>query len=273
MIAYTSHQRRVGIFEDIERSETMWTSVYKGCSFAMDEVLNQLRSKKETKPTASGKESTIQKEESKNGEGHESHKKRLSVLQNDNIFTHSPKPSKPDAYFQDPEAVTSRQVIGILDQWYKVVQTWLNRYRQLMIRVLESPIGFLFQCKIERQIEGAIIPNSVRIRCAISSLSELVCKSMEEDKYGSVQRDIAAILSHFDEFLIAIDLYLSNPPLHWSDIDVINKARQPDFKRLVEVRQEIETGFFNIVNDFREYLDQMNISAAVRSRISRSQRM
>ena len=71
----------------------------------MDEVLNQLQSKKETKPTASGKESTIQKEESKNGEGHESHKKRLSVLQNDNIFTHSPKPSKPDAYFQDPEAV------------------------------------------------------------------------------------------------------------------------------------------------------------------------
>ncbi|PPR07533.1 hypothetical protein CVT26_013557 [Gymnopilus dilepis] len=60
--------------------------------------------------------------------------------------------------------------------------------------------------RVSRVVEGAVAYRELDV-LVIDVLSHLVCASLQEDTYGTVQRDIPKILEAFTSFLIAIEEY------------------------------------------------------------------
>lgn len=99
-----------------------------------------------------------------------------------------------------------------------------------------------------------------------TALSRLVVASLSEDEFGVVQKHVPAILQCFSSTIDALEKYIANPPIHWTDIE----AKKGDRKVLREpdiLLKALKTGLRDIAVAFKPYVKDMALSGDVRTRV------
>lgn len=75
-----------------------------------------------------------------------------------------------------------------------------------------------------------------------------------------------AVLQSFSSLIDALEKYVSNPPIHWTDIEAKEKKalvlREPDM-----LLRALKNGVREIAVAFKPYVRDMELSGDVRSRI------
>lgn len=75
-----------------------------------------------------------------------------------------------------------------------------------------------------------------------------------------------AVLQSFSSLIDALEKYVSNPPIHWTDVEAREKKtlvlREPDM-----LLRALKNGVREIAVAFKPYVRDMELSGDVRSRI------
>lgn len=107
-------------------------------------------------------------------------------------------------------------------------------------KLLRSHIGLLFRQTYEDRAVKVVLGSPhvglSMIVDASQSLAKLIVASMEEDKYGRVQRDVASVIRLFTETIKATEAFTSENGLevHWTDL-YFPKPRSPAYRTAREV--------------------------------------
>ncbi len=119
----------------------------------------------------------------------------------------------------------------------------------MISRFYRSRIGSVFRHSIRRKT-AALFPKYRLQLLAVDAITQLLVNSMSEDTYGRVQRDLPRILNTFNDTLGYLELYLSNRPVHWTDIEgqksdppVFLKEAQALFDALDDALRELSFKF------------------------------
>lgn len=99
----------------------------------------------------------------------------------------------------------------------------------------------------------------------ITALTRLVTASISEDDYGVVQKHVPAVLQSFSSLINALEKYVANPPIHWTDTEAKEKA--PVLKEPEMLLKALKNGVKEIAVAFKPYAKDMELSADMRSRI------
>ncbi|CAN6634398.1 hypothetical protein TRVA0_014S02300 [Trichomonascus vanleenenianus] len=253
-IAITDKARRVTIFKDIDRDPaSIWRQISKECLSVVN-AMNKKFEKPAKKPT--------QRAPQKQAPAAPPRAVHLSVKRDENIFASKEQGKRLVDNFQDKQAERSTEVIGFVSQITSVANSYIQQYSLLVTRFLETPVGAPFRCTIERDSISRI-PNEVLVNCAITSLSELVVHSIEDDDYGIVHRDVGQILSTLYETIKLLEDFLLHPPVHWTDVLVVQERREPNLTRIVRILRLACDAFYQIVDAYRDTINEISLSDEV----------
>ncbi|ANB14359.1 Ndc1p [Sugiyamaella lignohabitans] len=274
-----------------KNTTSAWAEIYGECILIAEDLTKKLTSagtKNNTnsnKPSGDGSSTTA-----KNTLVKETHQQAVTTATSpppikvirDNIFLDpslntNHKRTNSDALrarivdnLQDKEAHRSKEVISAITEARSTVQTYISQYKSLITKFLEAKPGAPFRYTVRRQT-NALIPNVALCNDALLALSYLVCFSIDEDALGTVQRYIPDILSSYYRLILALESYISDPPVHWSNPastitpELINSST----RRAREVLEAADSAFELIAVRFRPYLSGMGLSDPVQRRAVR----
>ena len=255
-IAFNKRDRRISIFADIDRKTTIWTQIKVECLSLLDEILVPLqKKKKENKQNA-----TTPKE---NKEEPNSSPASLIHLKDTNVFVNKKQPANIMDGFQDKNAQASKEVIGIVEQIKSQTKSHVQNYSVHLKSFLESDFGSPLRFTIERRVQ-LLIPNPILTSTGVLALATLVCKSLDKDQYGTVQKDISEILQKLSQTSAALNAFIEKPPVHWSNSQEM--SQKDHFKGLENARnvlEAVDSSFDQIITGFYEYLPSLNLSKEV----------
>ncbi|KAI5284372.1 hypothetical protein KEM54_001386 [Ascosphaera aggregata] len=142
----------------------------------------------------------------------------------------------------------------------------------LMSNFLRSKLGYIFrqtyQNRIKKIVFGSPYTDTVPLVDAIVALTQLTVLSLKEDKYGLVQRDVAAIVRMFTETINGVQHFNSERGLkvHWTDVN-FPSPDSPEHKtaRKVEDIDELlaalRRGLADILSAFKKHLKDVGLSS------------
>ncbi|PCH37156.1 hypothetical protein WOLCODRAFT_140745 [Wolfiporia cocos MD-104 SS10] len=162
-------------------------------------------------------------------------------------------------------------------KWAEVLPQWAN--------VVRSQIeAWWTRDRLGRMAEAAL-PNRYLDALAISVLCHFVCASLEEDKYGVVQRDIPKILEALLSFLAAVEDYRNElndkqPRLSAEELEKLSWEQMAERARveievfaakdvLSVVHDPLTAGIANIVRTFGERLSAFKFPQTVAHQLQR----
>lgn len=264
-IAFNKQDRRTSIFSDIERKQPIWISIKTECLKQLTDITTQIQPKtndiKAAKPTI--KES---KPTSTAG---------VIPIKSDYVFA-----KKSDTHIidgmQDPDATASTEVLTVVANIHEKLQKSTNKYSSWAETLLDSDVGYPLRFTVERRARK-LVPNPTLTSMSVLALAQLVCHSLDEDQYGTVQKDVPMILQTLYEAMVALQNFIDNPPVHWSNNKEKQKITQSkdalaskepfELKHIRDVMQAIDEGFTLIVDEFWKYLPCLQLSGEVRTKI------
>jgi nucleoporin NDC1 len=96
-------------------------------------------------------------------------------------------------------------------------------FQDLALKVLRSAAGWPFRQHYRRRLAHAVLgapygEPSLYVNAA-SALSGLAVKSLREDKYGNVQRDVAAVIRALTGVVKKLEEVKAGLPNHWTDVE------------------------------------------------------
>lgn len=81
-----------------------------------------------------------------------------------------------------------------------------------------------------------------------------------------MQKHVPAVLQSFSSLIDALEKYVANPPIHWTDIEAREKKalvlKEPEM-----LLRALKNGVREIAVAFKPYVKDMELSGDVRSRI------
>ena len=92
------------------------------------------------------------------------------------------------------------------------------------------------------------------------ALSFLVHHSVDEDRYGSVQRTVPEIFDTLCHCMIALDELLRKPPVSWTDVKFNPDDIDEEMSDIVFIRSSLQTAFQRITLRFEQWLSGMDLS-------------
>jgi nucleoporin NDC1 len=112
--------------------------------------------------------------------------------------------------------------------------------RDYALKVLNSSVGWPFRQEYARRLVHTVFGSpygepSLYIN-AIYALNQLAVRSLTEDKYGNVQRDIATIIRTLTTVTKKLDSFKTTLPTHWTDVE--GKRESPEVSALLDVLRE-----------------------------------
>ncbi|KAF3905864.1 hypothetical protein AA313_de0208199 [Arthrobotrys entomopaga] len=154
-------------------------------------------------------------------------------------------------------------------------ETVETKMYSLLNPVLQSQYGDIFRITIQRKTTSLLPCANMQVD-ALNAMTGFVCASLKEDTYGMVQKDLAGILEELTKASSALEGYIANPPLHWTDIHAKKvlesgsaSAKEVLFPEAVLLLAAVDDGLQKIGEAFNPYLDAMGLSADVRRKIRR----
>lgn len=255
-IAFNKKDRRISIFADIERRTSIWTQIKVQCLGLLDEFIIPLQKKLkkvDAKPA-------VQEPKATPTVG-------VIPIKDTNIFANKVQPHHIIDGFQDKNAKASHEVIGLIEGVQSHLQGSIRGYSSLIEKVLDSKFGYPLRFTVERRAKK-LVPNPMLTSTGVLALATLVCKSMDEDQYGTVQKDIAEVLQKLTDASNALQLFIDSPPVHWSNTQEMNFKGVHEFEHLRNVLDSIEASFEMIVDAFYDFLPSLTLSPEIYAKIN-----
>lgn len=127
--------------------------------------------------------------------------------------------------------------------------------------LLASPLGWPFRQEYQRRLTTAVLGGpygepSLYINAA-AALSQLAVHSLQEDKYGNVQRDVAHIVRTLTAVTSKLDMFKKSFPLHWTDVQKDRSSPEVDV-----VLEGLRDSLSDVVLKFERYSRDLRLTMA-----------
>lgn len=271
-IARDYPERRKVIFEDIDRKDgLMWTQVYTICLDIIKtietridwygkpppEVIEQTTASIEEKKrtTAPPKETNIYTSTppKKNF--------RVEVEKVVNQVTTSPGQGSQISPVAKRVMATAKQQLLKAQKEATGSDDPQSAFKELALRVLNSAVGWPFRQEYSRRLTKAALGSphgepSIYTN-AINALSLLAIHSLNEDKYGNVQRDIANIIRTLTSVARKLETFGDKVGVHWTDVEA--KKECPEVEA---VQTALKEALGQLITEFEQYARELRLSLA-----------
>ncbi|KXX79999.1 Nucleoporin NDC1 [Madurella mycetomatis] len=270
-IARDFAERRKSIYEDIDRKDApMWSQVYKVCLDVLKGIETSIDDSTRAPPPP----------EPASGATEEEKKKRTTDPPKDEpIF--EPVPQKKGLRTQVEKAVnqaatapgqssqlspmakkaaeTARQQLVRIQKETTGSEDTQGLIRDFAVKVLKSGVGWPFRQHYRRRLAYVVLgapygEPSLYINAA-SALSQLAVHSLREDKYGHVQRDIAAIVRALTGVTKKLAKFKEELPTHWTDVDGDRECPEVE-----EVLDALRDALRRLIDAFGPYARDLRLS-------------
>ncbi|EMR10305.1 hypothetical protein PNEG_01564 [Pneumocystis murina B123] len=122
----------------------------------------------------------------------------------------------------------------------------------------KSWLGVPFRQTLRRKHQ-ILFPNTRLQILAIFDLCQLVVRSIDQDLFGMVQREVALILECLNVTLEDIKQFIIFPQAHFSDIFCYQNNPDLTFEEPTALLKTLEFGMLNIISKFGPYLSGMHL--------------
>lgn len=134
-----------------------------------------------------------------------------------------------------------------------------NFFRDLALKVLRSPLGWPFRQEYSRRLNKTVLGTpygepSLLIN-ATTAVGQLAVHSLQEDKYGNVQRDVAAIIRTLTTVTKKLDSFKSTLSISWTDVE--GKKGSPEVDSALEA---LKIALGELVQAFGPYARDLRLS-------------
>jgi nucleoporin NDC1 len=270
-IARDFEDRRKAIYEDIDRKDgPMWSQVYKICL----DVLKELGTNIDTytaPPQPSGPPAAAP--------AGEEPKRTTAPPKDDPIF--QPIPQRKGFRSQVEKVVNqaalapgqgsqlspaAKKAVESAKQQLRRIQKEATGtddtqglFKDLALKVLHSTAGWPFRQHYRRRVAHAVLgapygEPSLYVNAACA-LSQLAVHSLREDRYGNVQRDVAAIVRALTGLARKLDAFRSGLATHWTDVE--GKRESPEVE---QVAQALREALVRLIEAFGPYARDLRLS-------------
>ncbi|KAK0654116.1 Nucleoporin NDC1 [Lasiodiplodia hormozganensis] len=134
-------------------------------------------------------------------------------------------------------------------------------------QLLRSPFGAPFRQTFARRAAvialGSPHSRATTVVNAVTALTQLALRSIKEDVYGVVNRDVVVIIRTFIAVLTSLDSFVKTGlDVHWSDVayDEKESRRYKNMGEVGEVVAALRTGLKEVLGQFEMYLRGMEMS-------------
>ena len=280
-IARDHEDRRKLIYEDIDRKDgPMWSQVFQICLDivkSMEARIDSL-SKKPPSETEMDMAKKAQEEKEKAKEEAE-RKKRNKFIKEDPIFVSTPD-AKKKSFIREVEAEAKKAGTAggqtsplrpIAEKAYATAKEQIAKglgstgedphhlVKNTAMAVLNSPVGGMFRQEYNRYVETIVLGSpygepSLYIN-AIYALAQFSVHSLNEDKYGNVQRDVATIIRTLTTLTRKVEKFKKDTPNHWTDVKKDRKTPEVD-----QVLTALREALNDLVSSFEPYARDLRLS-------------
>ncbi|CAK7223624.1 hypothetical protein SBRCBS47491_005273 [Sporothrix bragantina] len=275
-IARDFPERRVAIYTDIDRKDgATWSQICKLCLEVVKTLENRI-DPPATPATASSGTST-----SVNGGSAEEVKRLTKTVRDDPILVATPQKRKSfssemekmvNKVAVDPQnsqrlSPLTKQVLQDARKRLQDVQRDISgpenpnsSLQNVVRRVLSLPIvGWPFRLTFQNRITAAVLGGpygepSVYVN-AINALSLMTVHSLQEDKFGNVQRDVATIIRELTRVTRKLDSFKASFPLHWTDVEAKRMCPEVD-----DILDAFKDGLTDLIASFGTYARDLRLS-------------
>lgn len=138
--------------------------------------------------------------------------------------------------------------------------------RSWAMKGLHKWVGIPFRQEYRRRMLNAVLGGpygepSLYINAAYA-LSQLTSHSLQEDKYGNVQRDIATIIRTLTNVTKKLEKFKAGFEVHWTDVEGVKECPEVDaiLEALREALSTLITEFGRYARDLRLTLTDMRLA-------------
>ncbi|TLD24018.1 hypothetical protein PspLS_06492 [Pyricularia sp. CBS 133598] len=132
-------------------------------------------------------------------------------------------------------------------------------FQQHIRNILSSPVGWPLRQDFSRRLTAAVFgapygEPSLFVNATVA-LSQLAVRSLQEDKYGNVQRDVATIIRSLTSVTQKLDTFKNSLPFHWTDIQKHRSCPEVEI-----VLEALRDGLSELVLNFEPYRRDLRLS-------------
>ncbi|KAK3684233.1 nucleoporin protein Ndc1-Nup [Podospora appendiculata] len=268
-IARDYPERRKAIYEDIDRKDgPMWTQVYGICMGILKDMESRIDSY--GKPPQPSAPAAVESVEPK--------KRTTEPPKNASIFQERPrKIFREEVEKVVAKTVTSPGQSGNLgpaakNVIYNAKEQLLKVQREATgyddpqglftttaLKVLKTIVGWPFRQEYSRRLAhvvlGAPYGEPSLLINATYALSQLTVYSLDEDKYGNVQRDISTIIRTLTTVATKLENFKTNLPTHWTDI-----ARTRESPEVDAILAAVKEALAQLIEEFGPFARDLRLS-------------
>lgn len=272
-IARDFPDRRVAIYTDIDRKDgSAWSQVCKHCL----DVIKTLEQRIDPPAPAPA---PVEPASQPSAASEPEYKRLTKPVRDDQILVGTPKKKKFASDMVNKVAIDPQSPPRLSPFTNKVftdakkrlldVQQDIsgpenpNSGLQSMVRqFLALPaVGWPFQMRFQNRITAAVLGGpygepSIYVN-AINALSLLAVHSLQEDKFGNVQRDVATIIRELTRVTRKLDGFKASFPLHWTDIEAVRTCPEVD-----TILDALKDGLTDLVANFGKYSRDLRLTQA-----------
>lgn len=134
--------------------------------------------------------------------------------------------------------------------------------RQYFIQFLQTPIGAPFRQTLDRRLSSAVFGKGESgkgtLVHAVKILEKLIMFSLQEDQFGSVQKNVAEVVRTLTATVLSMENYVNHARPHWSDVErPRGSAEKGEVGQVLDV---LKSSLEQIVLGFGEYADTLGLS-------------
>lgn len=132
-------------------------------------------------------------------------------------------------------------------------------FKDSAIWFLRTSAGWPFRQEYRRRVATVILGSpygDVGIFVdAIESLTQFAVKSLQEDKYGNVQRDVRRIIKTFTNTVTNLENFRNTIGFHWTDIERKQSSPETDL-----ILTSLKSGLNELISAFGDYSEDLGLS-------------
>lgn len=132
-------------------------------------------------------------------------------------------------------------------------------FKDWMTWSLRTSLGWPFRQEFRRRITSVVLGTPYGdvgiIVDAIDAVTRFTIKSLQEDKYGNVQRDVKLIIRTFTTTIIRVETFKDTIGFHWTDVE--KKQESPEVDTILAA---LKGGLYELVNAFADYSEDLRLS-------------
>ncbi|KAK2625113.1 hypothetical protein QTJ16_005482 [Diplocarpon rosae] len=133
---------------------------------------------------------------------------------------------------------------------------WL---KDLALRFLQSAVGTPFRQEYRRRITAVVLGQPFGdvgiIVDAVDAVARFSVCSLNEDKFGNVQRDVSLIIKTLTSTITKLEVFKENLSFHWTDVEKKKESPEVDV-----VLAALKSGLGDLVTAFGDYYQDLGLS-------------